>query len=117
MLIAINKLETNTKQQPQPPTDWIRDFPDIEVNSDKLKMLKDFLLNAGQQQIRYAKAERERSEVTALISSYHLDIDCTVIKKGSPHQLVLTKNENSYLHKLEIFKKDVELKERLKSLK
>lgn len=117
LLVAINKLETNTKRQPQAPTDWSRDFPDIETNSDKLKMLKDFLLNAGQQQMIYAKAERERSEVTALINSYHLDISCTVIKKGSPHQLVLTKNENSYLLRLKIFKEDVELKEKLNGLK
>ena len=117
LLIAINKLETDTKQQPEAPTDWTRDFPNVAVNTDKLKLLKDFLLNAGQQQIIYARAERERSEVTSLIDSYHLDISCAVIKKGSPHQLVLTKNENSYLQKLKVFKEDVDLKEKLNGLK
>lgn len=87
------------------------------VNSDKLRMLKDFLLNAGQQQIIYAKAERDRNDVTALIDSYHLDVSCAVIKKGSPHQLVLTKNENSYLRRLKIFKEDIALKGELNRLK
>jgi hypothetical protein len=80
-------------------------------------LLKDFLLNAGQQQIIYAKNEQERSKVASLVDLYHLDITCAVIKKGSPHQLVLTKNENSYLQKLKFFKEDVGLKELLNGLK
>lgn len=47
--------------------------------------------------------------ITGLICSYNLDISCTVIKKGSPHHLLLTKNKNGYLHKLKIFNEVVEL--------
>lgn len=115
--IAINILEADTKQQPQAPTDWTRGFPDIAANSDKLIMLKAFLLNPNMQQMTYAKAEKERSEVSAIINAYHLDISCAVIKKGSPHQLVLTKNENSFLRKLNTFVEDVALLKTLNDFK
>ncbi len=115
--IAIDRLQVDTKQQPLAPTDWARDFPKISVNTDKLHMLKDFLLNADLQQMVYVKAERERNEVMRLISAHHLDISHSVIKKGSPYHLELIKNENSYLLKLKIFKEDVELLKTLNELK
>jgi len=117
LMIAKNKLETDTQQEPKPATNWARHFPDVAANSDKLILLKDFLLNAGQQIMIYAKAERERTELIHLINLYKLDVDHVVIRKGSPHQLALTKNKNSYLLQLKIYKEDVDLLEGLKGLK
>lgn len=114
--IAINKLETYTNHKPQEPNDWVRSFPNIPVNSDKLKMLKEFLSDPGSGRMIYAKAESERSDVQNLIDRYRLDISYNVLKQGRPYQLVLTKNMNSYLNSLKHYTEDMKMKEELLEL-
>ncbi len=41
-------------------------------------------------------AERARSHVEATIRSSHCDVDTTTERRGSPHRLVVTKNQASY---------------------
>jgi hypothetical protein len=93
----------------EPPADCRRDS-NLGCDCQDCRMLKVYLSDAAQQVWVFAAAQHRRSHVEDTIRTAHCDVDFTTEKRGSPHRLVCTKNQASYLRRCE--QRESDLKER-----
>ncbi len=107
MHLVIDLLQELTCQEPYREPSWKRFYPDQKPVTEFEKLLYQFCNNALDKVFEYRAAQTMRSQVESYIASYKLDISCTTIKKGTPHTLVLTKNENTYHKKMQGYNKDI----------
>lgn len=114
--IMINKLQSYTNVKPQMPIDWKRDFDFTGKMDTQLEILKSFLLDVEKETYIYIKAQSYRSRMEDQINWLKLDISCSTVKKGSPYQLHLKKNTNSYREKLRKYEENKRLLELLQSM-
>ena len=61
-----------------------------------LNELAVFMANPAAKSHEFRYAEGIRGVLTSFIASHALDLDHVTLRKGSPHQLACTKNDNSY---------------------
>lgn len=79
------------------PSDWAREANfDCKDKDDDCKALQAFLLNPDQQSWAFAAAEARRKALEKLVQKHQLDVDMQTIKRGRPHTLQFSKNQNSY---------------------
>jgi len=113
---VIDILKFNTKVIPLKPVDWKREFNYKGEIDTQLEILKEFLQDKDKESHIYAKAQEYRTNMEYLIDHLELDISYVTVKKGSPHQLHLTKNENSFESKLKKFEIDTKMLEVFESI-
>jgi hypothetical protein len=114
--ICVEDLQTRTAVKPQPLPDWKRARPDIPFNKPVWDMLEPFLNSPTQFEFRYQKKEAERSMVESAIRNITIDLEMETVKKGSPHTLLIRKNQAAYKLALKNWEIDVELLEKLSKI-
>ncbi len=95
----IDDLQRRLQEPCEPPSDWRRSNQlaiQIAVSDPCYLKLLDFLNSPVEREWHYKGLQKERKKLEAIIRASRCDLDCTTLKKGSPHTLVCTKNENSY---------------------
>jgi 2OG-Fe(II) oxygenase superfamily len=114
--LVVNLLQELTSQQPYREPSWKRFYPDQKPVNEFQKLLYQFCNDASAKVFEYRAAQNMRSQVENYIANYKLDISCNTIKKGTPHTLVLTKNENAYNKKMNEYYEDVKYLDVLKKM-
>jgi hypothetical protein len=79
----------------EPPADWRRPAS-VGCDCADCRALAGFLGDATRQVWVFAAAQPRRAHVEATIRHRRCDVDHRTEKRGSPHQLVCTKNQASY---------------------
>ena len=90
----------------EPPTDWRRDNKISCLCSD-CKAFKLFLDEPTQPKWQLKAVEARRRHVEATIQRHQSDVICSTLRVGSPHTLVCTKNQASYLRRVEQRSRDL----------
>jgi hypothetical protein len=121
---AIAILEAEVARPLPPYPDWIRPCPEpgkepshsapsfarpSSKRPDPIRELADFMADPGARSHHFIRPEGERLRIEEFIRRHCLDLDCTTIRKGSPHTLACTKNDGSHQHALALREKDREL--------
>ncbi len=91
-------LDARIAQPLSPPSDWTRDVGfDCQgrIKEDCLAFAQ-FLRNPEQQEWSFKAVQQRRDELEQLAKKYDADVTMTTIRKGSPHILHFSKNQNSY---------------------
>jgi hypothetical protein len=94
-----------------PFKDWSR-FSTPEIDRS-YPQFAEFLRSATRKEYVYPALKEIRERMKCAIEEAGVDVDCKVVKKGRPHQLVCTKNKASYRHALKVRNED---EERLKQV-
>ena len=123
---AIAGLEKETARPLEPYPDWTRPCPDLGKNRtdsnhyhsskgrNPVKELQDFMADPGKSTHDFRYAQSIRSDLENLIARHHLDLDHLTLKKGTPHTLRCTKNDNSHHRALKRRKDDQTLLKKLR---
>ncbi len=115
--ICVAELTQRTATKPEALPDWTREVPNMPRGKKIWDMLKTFLLSPEQRVFHYQAKQGERQEMEATLKMVTIDLDMETIRKGSPHTLLLTKNNADYEEKLRKWKEDVALLEIILLLK
>ncbi len=104
-----------------PYPDWTRPCPSVEPpkpephryyqpsnakSTQALAELSAFMADPAAQTHEFRYAQDVRSALETFIQQRFLDLDHSTIRKGTPHTLACTKNDNSYHHALALREKD-----------
>ena len=89
------------------PRDWTR-ANSLKCTCADCRALGAFLVAPDQQQWRLKAAQDRRIHVEQNVRSAACDLDLTTERRGSPHTLVATKNEASYLRRAKQRRQDLE---------
>ncbi len=100
-----SQVEALTAIMPTPPTDFRRDA-DLTCKCADCAELRAYLENPTEHEHRFRAVQSRRSHLEHEISRRKCDLDCTTSRVGSPHTLVCTKNQASYLVRLEKYHDD-----------
>ncbi|MEZ5042884.1 MAG: 2OG-Fe(II) oxygenase [Saprospiraceae bacterium] len=106
---CVADLQARTAIKPQPPTDWSRELPPPKDRNKELELIASFVRSPTGYEFKYPAREALRRNMEYAIHSAGLDLTCETIRKGSPHTLRITKNQNSYERKLKEWEEDVKL--------
>ncbi|EHQ24500.1 2OG-Fe(II) oxygenase [Mucilaginibacter paludis] len=109
MAVCKEHLVYRVDHKPQPPADWSRAVPSVSNYKKQWALLADFLQSPTQQIFDYQRVQAERDLMEDAIRAVTIDLDMETIKKGSPHTLRITKNQNAYEAVLADWKADVAL--------
>jgi hypothetical protein len=113
--VAIFWLTNRTKTAPQPPPNWTRPYPKEWDGSKHIcHELVPFMQSDTQIQYKYIRPQNERSQVEYAISG--LDLIGKTIKVGSPHTLLLTKNQAAFDAEMKKYMEEVRLLDQLVKL-
>jgi hypothetical protein len=104
--IEIKVLKKKTNTSPEPYMDWKRS-PFTGNSSDLYHHLNRFLTSPKKFNYELKAPQNIRTDVENQIAKEKIDLDGQTIKKGSPHTLILKKNNNSYDHACEIHKQNL----------
>ncbi|HEY4041164.1 MAG TPA: 2OG-Fe(II) oxygenase [Rhodopila sp.] len=96
----------------EPPDDWRRDNI-VGCNCDDCRALARYLGDATQSVWVFGAAQARRSHLEATIRHRQCDVDLVTEKRGSPHRLVCTKNQASYLRRCAQRENDLKQRARL----
>lgn len=114
-----------------PYPDWIRPCPSVEPpkpephryhqranakTTQAFAELSAFMADAAAQIHEFRYAQDVRSTLENFIQKQFLDLEHITVNKGSPHQLVCTKNDKSHQHALALRKNDETLLAKLNKL-
>ena len=114
LAIAVKHLENRVSNQPQPPQNWTRAVPqDNSYHKNVWELLHDFLQSPTDQVFDYKSLQANRTAVENALLNVTIDLDKETIRKGSPHTLRLTKNQNTYKLALKKWKEDCVLLQKL----
>ena len=114
LAIAVKHLENRVSNQPQPPQNWTRAVPqDNSYHKNVWELLHDFLQSPTDQVFDYKSLQANRTAVENALLNVTIDLDKETIRKGSPHTLRLTKNQNAYKLALKKWKEDCVLLQKL----
>ncbi len=108
------QLQLKADNEPLPPVDWSREFPEKSQFATTLQILKDFIESPFQSAMDFRKNQRERENLEYAINKSGVDLTTETIRKGSPHTLRITKTIASYHKKLKEWKEDVESLKKVK---
>ena len=131
LTFAVGLLAAETARPLPPYPDWIRPCPmpdaagrssyaggffqrPITKRPDPIRELCDFMADPDAQIHHFARPQDERSQLEDFIRRHRLDLDCTTLRKGSPHSLVCAKNDNSHRAAIKLRAEDQALLRRLK---
>ena len=103
---AADRLLGRSEFPPEPPGDWTTPC-NIECNSDHCRELKRFCANPVEREYLFKAVQATRSYLEQIISRNKLSIDCTTLKRGSPHTLICTKNRKWFDRRLEEYAEDI----------
>lgn len=95
-----------------PPADWRRDSR-IDCECQDCAKLQAFLDDPAQANWSFKAAEAKRSHVEQSIKHHQSDLDCATNRNSRPYVLACTKNQASYLRRVEQRKNDLETLARL----
>ena len=109
-------LAEGVSRQPQPPHNWSRPVPEGTGYKRQWKILRPFLESPTLVVFDYQEKKEERILMEDAIASAEIDLTPQTIKKGSPHTLRLTKNQDAYERELKVWKKDVNLWRQLREV-
>ena len=84
----------------EPPADWQRDSQ-IKCSCQDCTALKSFLDDPTQPKWYLKAVEARRKHVEQIIKQYPNDVNCATQRIGSPHTLICTKNQASYLRRVD----------------
>ncbi len=87
------KLEQEIATPIHPFPDWAR--PSTSKIAERCPQIDAFLRNPKEREFIYPAIKHEREMIAGLIRSENVDLTCKMLRQGSPHKLVCTKNENS----------------------
>lgn len=110
---CLNELEKSISNKPQPPKDWQRAIPKENKKGEIWNMLIPFLESPTLEKIEYKKAQAYRDLMENAVKQALLDLDTKTIKTGTPHTLLIIKNDASYKKLLKKWTEDCELKRQL----
>jgi hypothetical protein len=113
LIIAKDHLENRVANKPQIPENWSKAVPNSRSYSNVWAILKDFLQSPTEQIFDFKSLQCNRSEMESAIANVTIDLDTETIRKGSPHTLRLTKNNNAYKAELKKWEQDCVLLRRL----
>lgn len=95
---CLRHLDDRIAQPLDPPADWRRDSR-LGCACRDCQALAGFLADPGEKLWVFAAAEARRNHVEATIRSARCDVATTTERRGSPHKLVCTKTQASYLRR------------------
>lgn len=98
------ELEAELAREILPFRDWARSS-NAEMDRH-YPQFADFLKNPTREVYVYPALKEIRERMKRSIEDACLDVDCKMVKKGSPHQLVCTKNDASYRRALDVRAED-----------
>ena len=98
-----------------PPTDWRREER-LSCSCAHCRELSHFLSDPAQKEWTFRAVQAGRSHVEAIIHSCKCDLDLATLKKGSPHSLICTKNQASYLQRARQREMDLQILARIEAL-
>ena len=110
---CLKNLSDRVNNKPQPLPDWKREVPKSGNFTEQWKIIKDFLESPVQKTFEYKRLQEIRRQMEYAILNSEIDLEFTTIKKGSPHTMLITKNNANYQRELKDWKEDADL---LKSL-
>jgi hypothetical protein len=113
LTIAKKHLEDRVASKPQIPENWSKAVPNSHNYSRVWAILKDFLQSPTEQIFDFKSLQANRSEMESAIANVTIDLDTETIRKGSPHTLRLTKNNNAYKAELKKWEQDCVLLRKL----
>ncbi len=114
--VCTQQLANRAAQKPVSPSNWCREVPSYEYNSDIWEMLRPFLESPTQSVFEYRRNERDRKQLESTIRHVEVDLQIQTRTTGSPYTLVLTKTLASYERALEDWKEDVALLDKMSQL-
>jgi hypothetical protein len=109
LTIAKKHLEDRVASKPQIPENWTKAVPNSRIYSNVWAILKDFLQSPTEQIFDFKSLQANRNEMESAIANVTIDLDTETIRKGSPHTLRLTKNNNAYKAELKKWEQDCAL--------
>jgi hypothetical protein len=95
-----------------PPADWRRPAQ-VSCTCPHCRELSRFLDSPSEPTWRFKAAQRERTHVEHQVRRDQCDLDLSTERRGSPHTLVCTKNQASYLRRVRQRQQDLAHRERL----
>ena len=90
----------------EPPTDWRRDNK-INCLCSDCTAFKLFLDEPTQAKWQLKAVEARRKHVEQTIQRHQSDVSCSTVRVGSPHTLVCSKTQASYLRRVEQRSRDL----------
>ena len=106
---CIGSLEERVANKPSPPGNWTRPIPVKGDQYEEWKLLSAFMASPKEHVFELKKNQEYRERMERIIKHSSVDLTCETIRKGSPHTLKLTKNQNSYEKSMREWERDVEL--------
>jgi len=110
--LVITHLQTRLAKQLEPPADWSREHT-LGCGCKDCQALSVFLKSPDQEQWRFKAAEAYRKHLEHSITRNQYDVSFVTDKKNRPYSLVCTKNQASYLRRVEAAKNDQDALARL----
>lgn len=111
--VCLAHLEARLAEKPTAPTDWARPAK-LTCQCQDCQQLSQFLADPREQRWVFKAAEARRSHLASVARQSQSDVDMQTLRKGSPHQLVCTKNQGSYQRRLQQREVDIERQEQLR---
>jgi predicted 2-oxoglutarate/Fe(II)-dependent dioxygenase YbiX len=111
---ALDHLRARSSLDLAPPADWRREAR-MSCRCEHCLTLGRFLQSADQEVWRFKAREADRRHVEDSIRQGRHDVDCSTERKGSPHVLVCTKNQASYVRRVAQRRADLDDLARLKA--
>lgn len=88
-------LDKRIAEQLAPPPDWRRAVS-IKCNCEHCRRLKAFMADPSEETWTLRARQEIRTHVEDQIRNASCDLDCSTLRKGSPHALICRKNLASY---------------------
>ena len=89
-----------------PPTDWTRDAS-LACDCRDCRALGRFLADPAQAKWHFKAKKADRDHVTSTVRNDRCDLDLATLRTGSPHILLCTKNQKSYVRRTRQRKDDL----------
>ena len=103
---SIAHLEQRTAEPLEAPHDWTRPR-DVRCDCEHCLELSVFLADPIEESWMLRAAKQIRTHVEDTIRRARVDVDCETLRRGSPHTLICTKNQNSYQRRVVQRKQDI----------
>lgn len=114
--VVIEWLTKKTEVKPEPPSDWKRPYPkDWNQKSHICHQFVSFMESPTEKEYRFVRVQYERSQVEYMLTK-DIDLTPSTIRKGSPHTLLLTKNQDTYVRERKMYDEELSLLGKLRIL-
>ncbi len=103
---SIAHIERRIAEPLEAPRDWTRPNK-VRCDCEHCSLLSRFLADPNNEQWTLRAAKQIRTHVEDIIRRTPVDVDCETLRRGSPHSLICTKNQNSYQRRVVQRKQDL----------